>query len=808
MNPRRRARRLAVRILLGLLTVTVALLVSGWLALRASLPQYDGVVATSALSDRVVVERDALGTATVRAASQHDADWALGYVHAQERFFQMDLMRRRAAGELAELFGAVALPADRAARAHRMRARLQAAFAALPDDQRNAIAAYRDGVNAGLATLAVRPFPYLLTRTEPAPWRDEDSLLSVAAMAFTLNDAENARELAFAKMHAALPESAYRFLTASGGDWDAPLVGDALQWPNVPTADELDFRKLKPELMRARTRNLADVTDESRDAGERAFGSNGVAVAGALTGGAALIANDTHLDLGVPCLWFRTRLVYPNPRHRGTTTDASGVSLPGLPAIALGSNGHVAWGFTNSYVDTADWIRVTRDAAHPDRYRSASGTWTQIAKHVETIHVRGAPDESLAIEDTEWGPIIAADADGTPLALAWIAQQPGAIDVGLRAMAEAENADEAIAIANASGIPPQNIVVGDSTGHVEWSVAGHIPKRIGDYDAMLPVDATKAGTGWDGWLDPADVPRVVDPASQRIWSANQRVVGGDAFGLLGDGGYDIGARATQLRDDLVAREHFAPADLLAIQLDDRALFMTRWKDLMTRELATAPSSKLIETMQRGLGDWDGRASVRSVSYRLVAAWRSEVTDTVLDGFAAKVRETFPDFELPKLLQSDQAVWALVTTQPAHLLLPGYTDWNHLLVACAERVGAALDAGPGGLPARTWGERNTAHIAHPLSRSLPPFIARWLDMPAQPLPGDRNMPRVQESDFGAAVRFGVAPGAEAEGYMTIAGGQSGHPLSPYYGAGHAEWAAGAATPFLPGPAQHQLTLLAR
>ena len=796
-----------MRILLVLLLLAVALPAAGWLALRGSLPRYDGEVKTTALSERVVVERDALGTATIRAASRRDADWALGYVHAQERFFEMDLMRRRAAGELAELFGPVALPVDRVARAHRMRARLQRELASLPDDQRRAIESYRDGVNAGLAALSARQFPYLLMRTEPAPWRDEDSLLVVAAMAFTLNDAENARELAFAKMHAALPESAYRFLAASGGDWDAPLEGDALQWPDPPTADELDLRNIKPDLLRAANKKVAETYDET-SADDRVVGSNGLAVAGALTGGAALVANDTHLELGVPCLWFRTRLVYPDPRHAGATSDTNGVSLPGLPAVALGSNGHVAWGFTNSYVDTTDWVRVARDPAHPDRYRTASGEWTPIEKQAETIHVRGAADETLIVEDTEWGPIIATDADGTPLALEWAAQQPGAINLSLRGIADAENVDEAIAAAQVSGIPPQNIVVGDRAGRVEWSIAGRIPKRVGGYDASLPVDATRPGTGWNGWLNPDAVPRVADPPSQRLWSANQRAVGGDRLALLGDGGYDIGARASQLRDALSARERFAPRDLLAIQLDDRALFMTRWKDLLTRELAAAPSSPLIDAMKHALGDWDGRASIGSVSYRLVAAWRNEVTDTVLDGFAAKVRETFPDFVLPRLLQSDQAVWKLVTMQPAHLLLPGYADWNDLLVRCAERVGGALDAQPGGLAARTWGERNTTRIAHPLSRSLPPLIARFLDMRAEPLPGDRDIPRVQEPHFGAAIRFGVAPGKEADGYLMIAGGQSGHPLSPYYGAGHSDWAKGSATPFLPGPAQHTLTLLAR
>ena len=796
-----------LRRLLALLSAFVVLsLIGGWLALRGSLPQYDGEVRSAALSAPVSIERDALGSVTVEARSRRDADWALGYVHAQERFFQMDLLRRSAAGELAELFGKVALPADRIARAHRLRARMQAALAALPADQRAAIDTYRDGVNAGLAALRVRPFAYLLTASTPAPWRSEDSLLVIAAMAFALNDAENARELAFTRMHAALPDSAFRFLTAKGGRWDAPLSGAPLEWPEPPTADELDLRKVDPKLLHhARGAGAGKPTREEHAEAVRVPGSNSFAVAGALAGGAALVANDTHLDLRVPCLWFRTRLVYPNPRRSGTLTDVNGLGLPGTPAVVIGSNGQIAWGLTNSYIDTADWVRVTRDPADPDRYRTAEG-WAPVVKHAEVLHVHGGADETLVVEDTRWGPIIASDADGTPLALAWTAQQPGAINLDMLRLDQAENADEAVAIAQGSGVPPQNFLVGDRFGSVEWTIAGRIPKRRGDYDPALPADWSKPGTGWDGWVERGEIPLLANPPWQRLWTANQRTVEGAALALLGDGGYDLGARAQQIRGDLRAHDHFTPADMLAIQLDDRALFLGHWKDLLALELGRAPASALNDAMKNALSGWDGHASVDSVAYRLVRAWREEVIDSVLDGFAAAVRARYADFALPKMLQAGEAVWNLASTRPAHLLPPGYADWDALLIACAERAGARLDAQPGGLAARTWGERNTMRIAHPLSRGLPRFIARLLDMPAQQLPGDSNMPRVQAPDFGASERFAVAPGDEAHGYLMIAGGQSGHPLSPYYGSGHADWAAGKPTPFLPGPAQHRLTLL--
>ena len=779
------------RLLAVLLVCLIVAVLGAWIALRGSLPRYAGEVVAPALESAVTVERDALGSVTVHAGNRHDVTWSLGYVQAQERYFEMDLLRRRAAGELAEIFGAAVLPADRTARTHRMRARTQEAYAALPAEQRATIDTYRDGINAGLAALSVRPFAYLLTRTTPAPWRSEDTLLVIAAMAFTLTDAENKRELAFAQMHAALPESAFRFLVASGGEWDAPIVGAALAWPEPPSSGELDLHALDP--------NLLHPTDASTD---RFPGSNNFAVAGKLAGGAALVANDAHLDLRVPGLWFRVRLIYPDPHHPGRNVDISGAGLPGMPSVVIGSNGKVAWSFTNGYIDTADWVRVTRDPADPGRYRVADG-WASISKHTEILHALGAPDATLEIEETQWGPIVAKDADGTSLALAWTAHQPGALDLGLGRMDEAATVAEAVAIAQTSGIPPQNLIVGDDTGNIAWTIAGRIPKRIGGFDPALPGDWSQAGAGWNGWIAAGDVPLLSNPPDDRLWTANQRVVGDAALATLGDAGYDLGARARQIRDGLRARANFTPADMLAIQLDDRALMLERWKDLMQRELERAPTSALKERMKKILADWTGEASVDSVSYRLVRAWRNEVVDSVLDAFSAAVRSRFPDFAMPKMALVENAVWKLLEQRPLHLLPPGHADWDALLVACAERSGTKLDGQPGGLAARTWGERNTMHIAHPLSRALPAFIARRLDMPYQPLPGDINMPRVQGPAFGASERFAVRPGDEAHGYFMMSGGQSGHPLSPYYGAGHQDWAEGKPTPFLPGPPQQTL-----
>lgn len=792
------------RVLLAFLVLALLLVGAGWLMLRGSMPQYDGTANVNGLAAPVTIERDALGSATLRAQNRNDLVWALGYIHAQERFFEMDLMRRKAAGELAELFGSAALPVDRKTRKHRMRVRASAILDELPAAQRQLLDIYRDGVNQGLDALVTRPFPYLLTRTNPVAWRSEDSILVVQAMYFTLNDADNLREPAFSIMRSALPETAYRFLTASGGTWDAPLVGAPFLWPEPPSVDELDLRKLDPGLMpRADERSITESTDDLP-------GSNSFAVAGPLTEGAqgvegaALVANDMHLKLRVPNIWFRTRLIYPNSRHPELMNDVTGASLPGTPAIAVGSNRKIAWSFTNSYADFIDWVRITPHPADALRYRSATG-WKPVVIHHEVLHARDAPDEILDVYDTEWGPILATDHDGAPLALAWTAHRPGAVNMELAQLDEAENVDEAITIAQNAGIPAQNFIVGDRTGRIAWTIAGRIPARTGDYDPTRPADWSVPETGWNGWLPPAQYPLIVDPSWQRLWTANARTVEGSMLEQLGDGGYDLGARAKQIRDSLYERQHFSPSNMLAIQLDDRALFLARWKQLLELTLSRADAAPWRAEMQRALGNGNGHASTPSVAYRVVRAFRQEVIHKTLAGFEVAVRTSHPDFSLPTLSQAEHAVWTLIERRPQHLLLPIYSNWEDLLDRCAQHVAERMQGQPGGIAARTWGEHNTAHIRHPLSQALPAFTSRWLDMPKDKLPGDSKMPRVQSPDFGASNRLAVTPGSEEHGYFQMPGGQSGHPLSPYYGSGHEDWVNGKPTPFLPGPPEQILRL---
>lgn len=787
-------RRIFSRMALILAIFACLLILTAALLLRGSLPQYDGDLTVAGLSNAVSIERDSLGSVTFTGRNRLDLATAMGFIHAQERFFEMDLMRRQAAGELAELLGASVLQHDRRIRKFRMRARATMVLQQLTDTEKQLLDAYQRGVNQGLQALAVRPFPYLLIQSKPSAWRLEDSILVIYAMFFTLNEENFTRELQLSSMHAALHESVFKFLTTPAGNWDAPLIDEPLPLPNLPPATAINLQALDKHVK---------LDDPLAD--EKMPGSNSFAVSGSLAGGAALVANDMHLTLRVPNLWFRSRLIYPDPASTDQQQDITGLSLPGVPSIVIGSNRHIAWSFTNSHGDFSDWVRITLDPQDPGRYQGRNG-WQPIILHEETIRIRNAADETLIISDTEWGPILRQDHDGTPLALAWTALHPEAVNLKLVELEQTRTAHDAAQIAQRTGIPVQNFIVGDRSGNIGWTLAGRLPARAGGYDPQISADWTVPDTGWEGWLPPDHYPLIFNPDAQRLWSANSRSVSGSQLALLGNGGYDLGARATRIRNRLLAREQFEPTDMRAIQLDDRALLGERWLQLLKTTLDAADEqAPWAAAMNTALQDWNGHASADSIAYRVVHAYRRTVMKTVLNGFTAHVRQQDDSFKLPRLSQAEWIVWQLLEHQPQHLLPAAYENWEELLHQCAARVAKQLERN-GGITERSWGEANAAQIRHPLSPKLPAWMSRWLDMPKDPLPGDHNMPRVQSPNFGASQRSAVAPGQEEHGYMDMPGGQSGHPWSPYYGSGHASWVNGDPTPFLPDATERHLTLL--
>lgn len=790
---RRRWTKWVSRIVLGLLAIVLIGGLVAWQGLRGSLARLDGEVALPGLSSPVTISRDALGVVTIEAASEADVVRALGFVHAQERYFEMDLARRSAAGELSALVGEAALPMDRERRPHRMRARAQrhAGETDLLGKRRHLLEIYAAGANAGLSALSVRPWAYLLLRQQPAPWTAEDSVLAAHALYFDLQGYHPFARLALWRLSRSLPAPLFAMLDHGGTSWDAPIVGDGLGDASLPGPEAIDLRRLPP-----------GVRSGAASGGESAPGSNNLAVAGALTkDGRAILGGDMHLALRVPGVWFRARLIYPDERAPGGRIDVSGFSVPGIPGVLAGSTGHVAWTFTNGYADASQWAQLPPCTSAPAE--------CGITEHREIIEVAGAAPQTLVVRETEWGPILRQEPDGSLLALRWVAHLPGAVGSGLAEFGWARNLDELFAIADRAGTPVQNLVAADSAGRIGWRMLGALPdwqapcNRVGIERVVVPM-----GTCPPWSITTTGAPEVRDPASGRLWTANNRVDARAESARFGYIGRDQSARARQIRDGLMAREQFTERDILAIQLDDRAIFLERWWKLMRAVVERANSDQLLVRLDAATQKWEGHASVDSVSYLLTRRFRDaverRVTSMLLGAFPQATARGGGQLRLG---QTEGWLWQLVTIKPPHLLSAGHGSWEDLITAAARDTArdSAMMNEQGMF--RAWGDFNRgSSICHPLARALPAVAQRYLCMPDDPLPGDDDMPRVQRPGFGASQRMAVSPGREADGFIELPAGQSGHPLSPFWRAGHDAWVKGEATPFLPGKTQHVLQMV--
>lgn len=751
----------AVAALISLILIAAA---SAYVLLRASRPQLDGTLHVAGLTSTAEVTRDRFGVATVKTANASEAAWILGFLHAQERFFEMDLTRRSAAGELSELFGSATVATDKEKRAHRFRARLSHAVTTLPQDQQQTLQHYTDGVNTGLISLGVKPWQYTLLRSAPRAWEPVDSLLVVAEMYTMLQASSFHTAFNQAALQETIGAQLFNQLRPIGGVWDAALDGSVVPPVALPTVAELDVRKKSSA---DPTVGVARTADEDLSAG-----SNAWAIGGSRTAhGAGMLANDMHLNHSVPNIWYRAQIELPGRR-------LVGVTLPGLPGIIAGSNGNVAWGFTNSYGRWYEWVPVVKDEP--------------ITVHTEIIKVKGRDDHSLTVREVTAGPILKSWR-GREFALDWVAHRDGAIDMRFAQIARVTNVDEAMLLAQTSGMPHQNMHVVDLAGDVAWTIAGKMPARDASEDT-LAASFSKAAKP-RAWLDSSAYPRIKNPPLKQVWTGNNRQLGGAGGALIGEGGPDLGARATQIRNRLTEKTSFDEAGLYAIQHDTEAQFLKLWADVAMSASRSPEATALLKT-------WNGRADVDQVGYRLVRAFRVQVLDTLWKSWLAAAAPKF-DLAIRWDGRFEYAAWQALTEEQIHLLPPAYRDWKSFRAAQFEIVLKEQIAANGSLEKATWGARNTSRIRHPFSRVIPQ-LGYFLDMPAAQLSGDNNMPKVAAPNFGASQRMVVAPGHEETGIFTMPGGQSGHPLSPFYGAGHSEWLSDKPAPLLAGKPLHTLT----
>ena len=790
-----------IRISIICVSIVLIVLSSIYIWLIQSRPTLDGARHIMGLTDTVTIERDQRGMPTITATNRIDLARVTGFVHGQERFFQMDLLRRNSAGELAELFGGPALAHDKKIRLHQFRMRAQRGVELLPDYHRDILTAYTDGVNSGLNELNAVPFEYTLLGVDAKPWQEADSLLVVYSMYLDLQEHDGITERSRTLLNQFLPQDLYDFIHPDGGEWDAPIDGSIGHNPTIP---KNTWPSKQTELLNSFQSHQQTTQEHSvlmdMEPEDYNPGSNNWVISGQLTTyPSAMLADDMHLGINVPNIWFRAYLKW---RENNKTHQLIGLTLPGAPALVVGSNTHVAWGFTNSYGDWSDVIQLQL-SDNGEQYLTPNG-YQAFHTVGERIAVKNAPDVALEIKQTIWGPVIAKDGQGNLLAYRWLAHDESATNLNFIELEKAMTADEVLTTGATLGMPAQNLVTADSQGNIGWTITNSIPVRHG-FSGEFISDWSDGSKGWSGYLPKIDNPKVYNPSNQRIWTANSRVVGGEMYNIIGDGGYAFGARAKQIRDGLFAKGTYLEQDLLNIQLDDRAVFLQRWHHLLLNNVVPKSDRSDVDALTKALQNWSGAARIEDQGYLLTRQFRLKVRNLIFADLVHHLTALDPNFKFKRVRNyAEYAMWTLASEQPNHLLPPNYSSWDQLLVKALNAALEELDSEYGSWQDVTWGEFNQVNISHPMSPFVPGLS--WLtDMPKQYQPGDTNMPRVAGPDFGASQRIVVAPGQESKAILHMPSSQAAHPLLPYFGMEHDPWLKGEPTPLLPGDTEYLLTL---
>ncbi len=760
------------RVLLGLLVAILLVAGAAYVVLQQTLPRTTGTLRVAGLVAEVEIIRDRHGIPHIEAKSRNDAYFALGFLHAQDRLWQMEVQRRIASGRLSEVFGARALDVDRTMRTLGLRRHAEAALAHLSPESRAALDAYAAGVNAQIRGAAWPPPPeFLAFNLTPEPWVPADSIAWLKMMAWDLGGSFRAELMRMALAKAGLDNKRIgEFLPPYPGDAPVALPDLALLYRDIG----LDPVALAAALPGAPGTGI---------------GSNNWVVGGSRSATAKpLLANDPHLGLSAPSVWYFAHWRTPQ-------VNAIGATLPGVPVLVLGRTGRIAWGFTNTGPDVQDLYIERIDPADPSRYLTPSGS-APFETRAEVIRVKGQADVALTVRRTRHGPVlsdvmprVAGLVDkGHVMAFAWTAlvDVDRTIEAGLRA-ADARTWSEFVAAFEDYVAPQQNIVYADIDGNIGFLAPGRIPIRRADNDikGMAPSPGWDARYDWTGFIPYAELPKSFNPRAGKVVTANNKIVpDGYSHHITAD--WQEPYRAERIEALLDARPTHSIESFKAIQGDVLSLPVAALLPyLRTAPTVSARSAAALEMLKR----WDGAMSADRAEPLILTAWLRDLSKAIyaddLGAAYAELRDIRPRFLLAVLADEDgQSRWCDDIGTP-------------MRETCAQLMGQSLDTALGELTERfggeiakwRWGEAHQARSRHrPFSGQ--PVLGDLFDI-SVPTPGDGFTINVGKTDMRddrdpyanrhAASLRAIYDLADLDRSVFIhSTGQSGNVISPHYG----------------------------
>lgn len=767
-----------------------------YISLYLSLRDKDSVGIVDALTDSVVVALDQFGVPTITAGSRLDGYRALGYMTARDRMFQMDLLRRRGSGRLAEIFGEFMISVDTEQRVLGFESVAREVVERLPINQREVLEAYAEGVNSAIDGMIVAPFEFLLLGYRPERWRIEDSLLVVLSMFQEQSNSEEGERM-LSVMEQALPAEVYKFLTPMTDQYTQAVLGEGkFSADDYPVPIEPLITLLK------QTRLLEKQTNIIQPYRMRAA-SNAWAVAGSKTrDGRAILANDMHTTISVPNLWYRCHLKIGD-------IEVAGVNLPGTPLIIAGSSRHLAWGMTALVADVLDLIKLEINPENHDEYLTSEG-WKPFKVRHEIIQVKGGSQHELDVKTTVWGPVALKPLLNQSVAIRWTALDPISINIGLIDIYEVETLEEGIAIINDTGGPPLNAILADHTGRVGWATMGRIPLRLG-FDGTASRSWSDGSVDWVGYISPQQLPRVIDPSEGFVVNANNRSMDQNYPFTVGHA-FSNGYRAYRITERLHEMDLINENEMFQLQLDTQVGVYEFYRDVALSVLNANLLSKRPELleMRNYLEQWDGYANDNSQGLAMLIQFRMALAKDLLEPIFHSCRILDKKFEYD-WAHIDIPLQALLREKNLALLLNQdqlrYSDWDTFLLTVLEQTEQKLmnKHSAQSLAELTWSKVNIADYVHPLSQGVP-GAASFLNLSRDSLPGCDFCIRVNDESFGATERLIISPGQWQDGILHIPGGQSGHPLSEHYKDQYRYWVNGQSIPFVSESYRRYLSLM--
>ncbi len=776
-----------------------------WLrsATRAALPALDGDLHLAGLSAPVTVRRDTHGMPHLDATTQQDLFVAQGYVTAQDRLWQMDLLRRNANGDLAEILGPSLVKHDRAQRVLQYRRSAQRIYGNLPAAERARLDAYARGVNLFIDQHRDSlPPEFRLLHYRPEPWTGGDSLSILTMMVGTLDthwDVKLARERVAAKLNSPKLEA------------DLYPVGSWRDRP--PTGELLDLSKPHPEPASSSSDDEEDDRSEAGADPHENFsslhallgrdncagcspGSNNWVIAGRHTAsGKPLLSNDMHLELSIPNIWYMADLRAPG-------YHATGVTLPGAPFVVAGHNDHVAWGFTALYADVQDLYVEKLDGK--GNYQAADGSWKPLAVDHEVINVRGGRDVTLDVQSTAHGPLLNPifTRETRPISLKWTLYDPTLDLLPIYAVNVASNWTEFSAALADWCWPTLNVVYSDDQGHIAYHAVGRVPLRPA---GLIGVPIQDAAHEWQGYIPFGDMPSAVDPPSGFLATANSRVTTSKSpypLSLEWVNPY----RIERIYKALQGRDMLQPENMLAVQTD---IYSEVDQELAHRFAYAIDHADGTDERLRKAADlmrrWDGRLTADSAAASLVTQTRKALWPLILKPRLGK--EEAKEYHWS---ESDFAEEEIVMNAKQEWLPPGYKDWDALLTE-AVREGMEQGKAPKDVSRWAYGSWHVIDLEHPLAGLLP-LVSRIAGTGTHPLSGDTTTVKQVGRAFGPSQRFTLDWSNIDGSTENIVLGESGNPLSPYFRDQWIDWYNGTTftLPFTPAAVaaqtQHTLRLL--